>query len=115
MSIPVSGYPAIPGNSLAIETIGNPVTRVVYAAANPGERWLTWSPELSGLMGREARIVANDGAVGPGGWLALGPPYFMSNAEKTIGELISNVARFGGLVILTGIAVFCLQTRREEE
>ena len=111
MAIPVCGYPAIDGNSLVVETVDAPATRVVYTDANPGERWQTWSADVSGLIGHEVRVVAIDNSVLGNGWFGLGPPRLLSNTDMAVNGLMSKLEALSGLSILAGIVVLCVLIR----
>lgn len=72
----VAGYPQKPGCSLYAEfrSPDGTLTRVACPLADPREQWVVW--DLARPAGANAvRLVAEDHATGPGGWLAFSQPF----------------------------------------
>jgi hypothetical protein len=74
--IGVAGYPNDPGCKLRIEfrAADGTITPVPCSLRDPREQWTVWQVE-SPAGARAARVVAEDAAPGPGGWLAFSHPF----------------------------------------
>lgn len=73
--VAVAGYPARAGNEVFLRRTADGA-RHVLANFNPHEFWVEVLVEPpAGWVGREAELVATDGATGGQGWLGVSEPY----------------------------------------
>ncbi|MFZ9745230.1 MAG: hypothetical protein ACO3G4_01200, partial [Opitutaceae bacterium] len=75
LQLAVGGYPARTGNLLAVERGDTGERCPVETGTDIGERWrvVRWEAPAA-WVGRPVRIIAEDEATGPGGWLAVSEP-----------------------------------------
>lgn len=113
--VPVTGYPAGPGNSLRLELIaadGSVRSSRRFEASGPGERIGTWTLPIEAAAGLRARLVLVDGSKEPRGWLGVGTPRTTDDpasarrleiALETIGK--ENARRFPAALLAA--ALYC--------
>jgi hypothetical protein len=111
----VSGAPAAPGNSLALESAMDPSRRVVYSGPNPGERWDEWRIDASQLPGRHVRLVAVDGAVAPDGWLGVALPMTRPPNVSRLETFVANVEWWTAGGIALALAAGYVRRRPETD
>jgi hypothetical protein len=79
LSVPVLGYPALPGNALLVLSFagdGKLVRYRAFAGADPGERPGVWTLRLAVAEERAVRLMMRDGLTESRGWLGVGPVHF---------------------------------------
>jgi hypothetical protein len=108
LKIPISGYPALPGNELAIETTGGPTARIVYTGGNPGERWNTWTPDVSSIASRNVRIIGMDNNTTLQSWFGIGQPQAATRTQITIDGFMSYLDYVAGIAIIGAVVALGL-------
>jgi hypothetical protein len=113
--VPVTGYPAGPGNLLQLEflhTDGAVQSTSVFRDHNPAEAIAPWTVSIPSSATLNARLVLVDGSTEPRGWLGVGTPRLTDDpaaARRMSKELAAigaeNARRFPTALLVA--SVFC--------
>lgn len=112
IQIPIIGYPASTGNSLALEILdpkGTVVDSIVFRSGNPRERVALWSISAKAWTGLSARLKLTDGLNGMQGWLGVGRPLgdsrWLANIPTNYARMMTAVLAIAGLLFIPGAAL----------
>lgn len=106
--VPIVGYPSRSGNRLSIEAADNSAIVATYDGPNPREAWKQWVVDVSGLHGREVRIVAVDGTRGIFGWLGIGEPKAQNRQVTALYWFLDHLEIIVGICLAGILAIFTL-------
>ena len=111
IQIPIIGYPASTGNSLALEILdakGTVVDSIVFNSLNPKERVALWNISVKAWAGLSARLKLTDGLQGMQGWLGVGRPFgdsrWLANIPTNYARMMTAALAIAGLLFIPGAA-----------
>ena len=111
----IAGYPGSPRIHLALENINTKNQLPLHVFATPREMWRLYHfPIPSQWKGQPVRLLAEDRATGPAGWVAFAaiPPRQWKRDTKLACRLVAKVLLLLLITVLPAIAVCIRATRK---